>query len=109
MTIKFVSKNFGSQTIDTENYNPSIASVHSPIFQMVEYMFDEWYESRAANDREIIAMYNGDGDQPAIYSKKGAIRQGIETVIEIAEESKKPSMVVNSRDLMKMDIESAFE
>lgn len=109
MTIKFVSKNYGSQVIDTESYAPWKASVSSPLFQMIEYLFDEWYESRASNDREIVAMYNGDGDEPACYSKKGAVRGGIEVAIEIAQESKKDFMVITSRDLMKMDIECAFE
>lgn len=110
MKISIISKNYGNQSINTETYNPMFAAVDTPVFKIIEHIFDEWYshntEPGAPMAKDIEGMYYGEGDQPAIYSKKGAIRQGIENLIEIAQESGKP--VINTRDILKMDIESAF-
>jgi hypothetical protein len=56
--------------------------------------------------KDIRGMYYGECDQPAIYSRNGAIRQGIENLIEEAVEGGKK--LLTTRDIVKMDIESAF-
>ena len=112
MKISIVSKNYGNQTIDTDNFNPSMASTSSTIFQVVEHIFNEWFSYNtqlgAPMAKDIVGMYEGECDQPAIYSKKGAIRQGIENLIEAAQEMGKSSIILNTRQITNLDIESAF-
>lgn len=112
MQLTIITKNYGTQHINTDTFAPMMASAGSTIFKAIEHIFNDWYESRTkpgcAMARDIVGMYNGDGDQPAIYHKSGAIRGGIETFIEIAEENKSKN-IYNSRDLNMLDIESAFE
>jgi hypothetical protein len=112
MKLTILSKNYGSQVIDTENFDAWFASASSTIFQIVEHIWNEWFthntQPGAPMSKDIQGMYYGECDQPAIYSKKGAIRQGIENIIEYVTESEKPSMVLNTRDILKIDVESAF-
>jgi hypothetical protein len=113
MKITIVSKLYGRQTIDTDNFIASYASTSSTVFQVIEHIFNDWFDYNtqpgAPMGRDIEGMYYGEGDQPAIYSKKGAIRQGIESLIELLQETEKPSVIVTTKDIMKMDIEAAFE
>lgn len=110
MKVSILSKNYGNQTIDLENFNPMYASVESTIFKVIEHIFNEWFDHNtqpgAPMGKDIQGMYYGECDQPAIYSKKGAIRQGIENFVECVRESGKK--VVSTKDIVKMDIESAF-
>lgn len=112
MKISIVSKNYGSQTIDTNNFNPAFASTSSTIFKVIEHIFNEWFDYNtqpgAPMSKDIEGMYYGECDQPAIYSKKGAIRQGIENLIEAVSEWNKPSVILNTSQIIKLDIESAF-
>lgn len=110
-TLSIISKNYGSQTINLDTFEPRLASVNSPIFKIVEHMFNEWYDHStqpgAPMCKDIEGMYFGECDQPAIYSVKGAIRQGIENLIEEAKE--RDFKVLNTAQIMKLDIECAFE
>ena len=112
MKISIVSKNYGNQTINTENFSAHMASTGSTIFQVIEHIFNEWFsyntQPGAPMGKDIIGMYEGECDQPAIYSKKGAIRQGIENLIEAMLETGKDSVVLNTRQIMALDIEAAF-
>jgi len=109
-TVSIISKNYGNQTINLDSFNPMCAAMDSSIFKIIEYIFDKWYDYNtqpgAPMCKDIEGMYYGEGDQPAIYSKKGAVRQGIENMIEEIRESGKK--VVTTADILKMDIEAAF-
>lgn len=109
ITVK--STKFGIQQINLDEFDPSMASPSSAIFKEIEAMFDKWFEHSTAPGapmgRDILGMYNGEGDQPAIYSRRGAIIQGIETFIELAQDAAKP--VITTQDILAMDIETAFE
>jgi len=111
MNIKVISKLYGSQFINIETFNPLMASTDSTIFKIIEHIFNDWYDHNtqpgAPLARDIQGMYYGEGDQPAIYSKKGAIRQGIENFIEEVKEANQTIFTTN--DILKMDIETAFE
>lgn len=110
-TISIISKKYGSQKIDLNNYNPMAASYESPIFKMIEHIFDEWFAYRtqpgAPMAKDIKGMYHGEEGQPAIYHKRGAIVGGIENMIEEIKELGKS--LITTKDLIKMDIEAAFE
>lgn len=106
-----ISKKYGKQTINVETFNPMFASKDSTIFKVVEHVFNEWFSHNtqpgAPMAKDIKGMYFGECDQPPIYSISGAIRQGIENLIE---EIKAESLsVVTTAHIMKMDIECAFE
>ena len=109
--ITILSKNYGTQKIDLETFNPMSASKESTIWHIIEHMFNLWFDHNtqpgAPMARDIKGMYEGEADQPAIYIKAGAIRQGIENFLEEVKESGKK--VFNTRDIMNMDIEAAFE
>ena len=111
MKITVKSKLYGTQVIDTETFIARFASASSTIFKIIEHVFDEWYEWHtqpgAPMNRDIVGMYNGECEQPAIYSRKGAIRQGIENFIEECIETGRT--FVTTKDIQKMDIECAFE
>lgn len=113
MIISIVSKNYGSQKINTENYIPQFAATDSTAFKVVEHIWNNWFDHAtqpgAPMGKDIQGMYYGEGDQPAIYTKKGAIRQGIENIIEYCLEKGTASIVVNTKDIIGMDVECAFE
>lgn len=109
--VTIISKNYGSQKIDTNSFNPLLASKESVVYKIVRHLFDEWYSHNtqpgAPMAKDIRGMYFGEADQPAIYSVSGAIRQGIENLIE---EIKDQNLsVVTTARIVKMDIECAFE
>lgn len=56
--------------------------------------------------KDLEGMYYGECDQPAIYTKRGAIIQAIEDMIELAKETGKTR--ITSRDLIIMDLEAAW-
>ncbi len=110
LTIK--SKNYGTQVItDVENFAAETASKNSTVFLIVKHIFNEWYnyntQPGAPMAKEIPGMYFGECDQPAIYTVTGAIYGGIQNLIEIALEEGKSFLT--TKDIMKMDIECAFE
>jgi len=111
MKTTILSKNYGNQTIDLENFDPCTTPTSSTVFKVIEHIFDSWFEystqAGAPMAKDIEGMYNGEGDQPAIYSKRGAIIQGMETLRELLMDEFKA--VITTRDILKMDIESAFE
>lgn len=111
MKLTVISKNYGNQTINTDTYIPEYAACDTPLFKIIEHIFSEWYNHNtqpgAPMGKDIQGMYFGEGDQPAIYSVKGAIRQGIQNLIDLAVESGK--QIFNTADIVKLDIESAFE
>lgn len=112
MRFTIISKNYGTQSIDTEKFNPQLASTESTIFKVVEHIFNEWFDHNtqpgAPLGKDIEGMYYGECDQPPIYSKKGAIRQGIENVIEHLIDTGKEYCKLTTRDLQKIDVEAAF-
>ena len=85
----------------------TIAAVGHPVFLFVENLFNEWYDHNtqpgAPMGKDIEGMYNGDADQPAIYSKNGAIIQAIEEMID---EADKTQMPVN---ISLFDVDACFE
>ena len=109
-TLTILSKQYGTQKINLETFAPHMAATSSTVFQIVEHMFNEWFahntQPGAPKGRDIVGMYEGECDQPPIYSKKGAIRQGIENLIEEVKESGR--QLITTKDILKMDIESAF-
>jgi hypothetical protein len=111
MKITLKSKDYGNETIDTESFSPQSVSTSSPVFKVIEELFDSWfdYNTQPGAPGEIYSKYYGDGDQPAIYDKKGAIIGGIENMIELLQETGKNYVCVTKTQLNKMDIESAFE
>lgn len=111
MKITIISKEYGNETIDTDIFIPHSVSTSSTFFKVIEEMFDNWFDyyTQPGAPGEIYSKYYGDGDQPAIYDKKGAITQGIENMIEQLLETGQKYMQVTKAYLNKMDIESAFE
>ena len=111
MKTTIISRNYGSQVIDTETFNPSFASASSTVFKIIEHIFNDWFdhatEPGAPMSRDIQGMYNGEVGQPAIYYKRGAIIGGLEILIE--EITERGLKIVNTRDIQKMDIECAFQ
>lgn len=111
--IKIISKLYGTQEIDLDTFSANNASSNSTIFRVVEHIFNDWYEYNtepgAPMGKDIIGMYYGEGDQPAIYSKRGAIIGGIENFLELVSEDNGSKSVYTTKDIVKMDIEAAFE
>jgi hypothetical protein len=113
--ITIVSKNYGSQVIDLDTFNPLAASPASTIYKIAEHMFNEWYDGRtepgAPMAKDIQGMYYGEADQPAIYTRTGAIQGGVEIIIEEIQEANTASgkSMFYTRDIVKMDVECAFE
>lgn len=111
MKTTIISKNFGTQTIDTDTFNPYLVSSSSTIFKVIETIFNRWFEystqDGAPMAKDIEGMYYGEADQPAIYNKRGAIIGGIENFIE--EVIDRGLHVVNTKQICQMDIEAAFE
>lgn len=110
-TLTIKSKNFGIIKINSNTFNPMFASVSSPIFKLVEHMFNDWYEHHTQKGapccEDIILCYEGDIDQPAIYSKKGAIRQAIENLVEYMTENN--ITFLTTKEIYKADLEAAFQ
>jgi hypothetical protein len=108
MTLTIITKNFGTQTIDTEWFAAYKVSPSSTVFKAIEHLFDEWYDDECKHNPDVAPCYNGWGeDEPAIYHKRGAIVDAIEAMIEIVHETNKK--VLTSRDLMNMDLEACFQ
>lgn len=110
-TITIQSKNYGTQRININSFNHEMAATSSTIFKVVEHIFNDWFDHNtqpgAPLAKDIEGCYFGYCDQPAIYSKKGAIREGIGNLINEAIESGKS--LLTTKDILKMDIEAAFE
>jgi hypothetical protein len=58
----------------------------SEIFAFMENIWNDWFDEEGEHNREIEDMYFSD---EAIYTKKGAILQGIEQLVQVAEELNK--------------------
>jgi len=98
----------GRQTIDTENFVPYMASSSSIIFKAVEHVFFEWFEHHGSNNKDLIGCYEGWAeDEPATHVKSGAIREGINNLIEYLEEKK--LKFITTKDFWKVPITDAFE
>lgn len=110
-TLTIISKNYGKQSINIESFVPEYASTDSTVFKIVEHIFNEWFDYNtqpgAPLAKDIKGCYFGYCDQPAIYSKKDAIRQGIDNLIQEAIELGKT--ILTTKDILKMDIECAFD
>jgi hypothetical protein len=107
MTTQIISKVYGKQVIDSENYTSFDLRKGTVIYNIVNHLFNEWYDNYSQRNREIRGKYFGEMDQPAIYSVEGAIMQGMLNLMdEIAYLNK---AVVTTKDIVKMDIECAFE
>lgn len=109
MKIKFISKTYGIEFIDTDTYEPIKAKTSSTIFKCVEYLFEKWFETAQS---EYRAMYLGEEDCPAIFTRKGAIRNGIELFIENIVETFEGNdfLTLDTCHLLKyLDIEAAFQ
>ena len=111
MKITILSKKYGSQVINTDTFQAHKASSKSTAFQIIEHIFNDWYDHNtqpgAPMGTDIQGMYYGEGDQPAIYTRSGAIRQGIEIMIDEATETNRT--LITTKDIIKMDIEAAFD
>jgi hypothetical protein len=111
MNLVIISKNYGNQNIDTNTFDELSVSRFSTIYRIVEHIFNEWYEDSTESGRplcnDIKGMYEGEYDQPPIYGKVGAIRDGISILIQEAIELGKS--VITTKDIITFDIECAFE
>jgi hypothetical protein len=111
MKLQIITKNYGTQNIDTNMFDENFVSKNSTIYKIVEHLFNEWYEYNTQDGSpmgsDYKGMYNGECDQPAIYIKSGAIRDGISVLISEAIELGKS--VLTTKEIVKFDIESAFE
>jgi hypothetical protein len=111
MKLQFLFPKYPSQTIDTDFYDSTIEYTTSSLFQYVEDRFNEWFDHNTQDGspmgKDICGWYYGEGDQPAIFSKTGAIQEGINILIEEALELNK--RLITPQDLEKFDIECAFE
>ena len=109
MQVKIISKNFGTQVIDTDNYLLKVRKTDT-LYQCVKHIFCEWIEEAteagAPMAKDIKGMYYGEADQPAIYDSHGAILQAIENLIEEAEVEN--ITVITTKKLLEMDLEAAF-
>lgn len=103
MKLTLISKNYGSQVIDTENFAWYFASTSSTVYKVVEHIFNDWYES---SPDWVRCQYDAN-DSESIYSYVGAIRDGIKLFLEVAEE--KNLSRVTTRDISNWDIEAAFQ
>ena len=86
MNLVIISKNYGNQSIDTNTFDELSVSRFSTIYR---------------------GMYESEYDQPPIYGKVGAIRDGISILVQEAIELGKS--VITTKDIIKFDIECAFE
>lgn len=111
MKFTLISKEYGTQVIDTEVVTAFNVALDSVIFKIVEHLFDKWYndntEAGAPFAREIRTCYYGDWDTPAEYSRTDAIKDGIELLIDSALESGKN--IITTKDVLSYDIIPAFE
>lgn len=111
MKTKIITKLYGIQIIDTDTFIAEMASSKSTVFRAVEHIFNEWFahntQQGAPLAKDIELCYYGSEEQRAIYSKKGAIRKGIENLIQYIIENKLHCLSTN--DFYKADIECAFE
>ena len=67
-----------------------------PVFQAVETEFNKWIDSQ---DTETKEKYFS---EEAIYTVKGAIRDGIEYALDTLESENKPFMRVNEFDFWEV-------
>ncbi len=74
----------------------------SPLFHAVEKEFDKWMEHNNSAS-EYDEMYFGD---EAIYTKEGAIIQGIEQIFEVMNEYNLQSIELTDN---RLDLECAFQ
>ena len=86
---------------DTEN--TSHYKVESPVFQFFEKLWYSWFEEESSHNSEIEDMYFS---EEAIYTRKGAIRQAMELMEEIATEYKRNFFTES--EIWKYDIQCAF-
>lgn len=110
-TVTIKSKMYGFQTINIDTFDANRVSSDSTIFKVVEHLFNDWFEHNtqpgAPCGKDIEFCYYGDSDEPAVYSKRGAIIQGIEEIIEFVRDSGR--QLITTKDILNMDIEAAFQ
>jgi hypothetical protein len=87
--IKIVTKKYETIILDTD-LNVYRLDRDSDIYKFFENIFEEWFEDMtsegSALGKDIEFCYYGYYDEPALYSKHGAICQSIEDVIDICVE-----------------------
>jgi len=82
----------------------SLLSVNSWLYQLVERIFDRWIESASMDHQEMYFEALEEFNGGTYYSKRGAIRAGIELIFEAIEDEG-----VEWAWLHQIDIEAAFE
>jgi hypothetical protein len=80
---------------------------YKKLYNYISKEFNEWIE----NSRDYEDMYYGDGDQPAMFDKSGAIWDAIHTVIfeDFVQKNKEGKYAVINLDKYESDFISAFE
>jgi hypothetical protein len=110
--VNVVTKKFGTFTIDVVEIVPDLLPTSHPLYQMVEQLYNEWYDNRMAQGglraKDTRGMYFGEGDQPAIYSRDGAIVEGMNALVEYITERERTT--ITSKEIWhKADITAVFE
>ena len=107
-SLTIISKNYGTQKIWIDSFDSNKASKLSTIYKVVEHIFNDWYSHASAGQPDVVGCYNGWGeDEPALYSKVGAIRQGIGDLIDYAIENK--LSVMTTKQIQNIDLEATFQ
>lgn len=106
MQLTLISRNYGTQTIDTQTFRPLRARTDSTIYQIVEHIFEQWFENAHSSQ---VAPYQHNYEGGAAYNKRGAINQAMDLIIDIAEERDVEALTITTRELQNWDIEAAFE
>ncbi len=75
---------------------------NSPLFIAVEKEFDEWIDSSDPSGEYHDKYFSSD----SIYTKEGAIRDGIEQIFEVMKEENLPFIYLND---LRIDLTTSFE
>ena len=109
--IKIVTKKYQTIFLDTD-FDVYRLDKNSDIYKFFEEIFEEWFEDMTtegcALGNDILFCYYGNYDEPALYSKHGAICQAIEDVIDICVEK---NIIWISEDALytECDVTAAFQ
>ena len=104
MLLTIVSKNYGTQTIDTDTFSGRAQKSSSTIYQICEHLFNQWAENCHPF---ALEPYQSWDEQASHFSKRGAILAAMDMILEVAEERK--ASKITTRDIQNMDIEASFE
>ena len=99
MKLTIISRDFGTININSETYVAEYAATNTPIFQLVEYVFDMWYEKADQNLKHLYEV--------GAINRKGAVRRGIQALIDYMVECK--VSLITTAKFYQVEFEEAFE